>query len=74
MTTHSPPHSTFLTVSDLRLHSLDWGRASAPPVVCVHGYTSSAEAFNAPARQFQDRFHFITPNVRGHGERVVMSM
>ncbi len=68
MTIHSQPHSTFLTVNDLRLHYFDWGNAGAPPVVCVHGYTSSAEAFNAPARHFQDRFHCITPDVRGHGE------
>ncbi len=55
-------------VHDLRLRYLDWGNAGAPPVVCVHGYTSSAEAFNAPARHFQDRFHSIVPDVRGHGE------
>jgi pimeloyl-ACP methyl ester carboxylesterase len=57
-----------LTVNDLRLHYLDWGNASAPPVVCVHGYTSSAQAFNAPARHLQHRFHIIAPDVRGHGE------
>jgi pimeloyl-ACP methyl ester carboxylesterase len=50
------------------LHYLDWGNVSAPPVVCVHGYTSSAQAFNALARQLQDRFHIIAPDVRGHGE------
>ena len=37
-------------------------------MVCVHGYTSSAQAFNAPARHFQDRFHLVAPDVRGHGE------
>jgi esterase len=68
MTTHAQPHSTFLTVNGLRLRYLDWGNAGAPPVVCVHGYTSSAEAFNAPARHFQDRFHLTVPDVRGHGE------
>jgi pimeloyl-ACP methyl ester carboxylesterase len=57
-----------LTVNDLRLHYLDWGNAGAPPVVCIHGYTSSAQAFNAPARHFQSRFHIIAPDVRGHGE------
>src|SRR5262249_9632925 len=56
------------TVNSLRLHYFDWGNASAAPVVCVHGYTSSAEAFNALARHFQDRFHFIALDVRGHGE------
>ncbi|HXV80320.1 MAG TPA: alpha/beta hydrolase [Candidatus Binatia bacterium] len=68
MTTPSKPTSKFVTVNGLRLHYLDWGNAGAPPVVCVHGYTSSAQAFNALARQLQDRFHVIAPDVRGHGE------
>jgi pimeloyl-ACP methyl ester carboxylesterase len=68
MTTRSQPKSQVLTVNGLRLHYLDWGNAGAPPVVCIHGYTSSAQAFNAPARHFQDRFHSIVPDVRGHGE------
>ena len=62
------PTSRFLSVGGLRLHYLDWGRGDAPPLVCVHGYTSSAEAFNAPARHWQDRFHILAPDVRGHGE------
>src|SRR5438552_18825530 len=60
--------STTLAINGLRVRCLEWGGASAPLVVCVHGYTSSAEAFNAPARRFQDRFRFIVPDVRGHGE------
>jgi len=68
MTTLSKPKSMVLTVKNLRSHYLDWGNAGAPPVVCIHGYTSSAQAFNAPARHFQDRFHSIVPDVRGHGE------
>ena len=68
MATLVQPASKPLTVNGLRIHYLDWGDAGAPPVVCVHGYTSSAQAFNAPARHFQDRFHLIAPDVRGHGE------
>ncbi len=62
------PTSKYLTVNGLRLHYLEWGDASAEPLVCVHGYTSSAQAFNALARHFQDRFHIVAPDVRGHGE------
>jgi pimeloyl-ACP methyl ester carboxylesterase len=62
------PPSTVLELNDLRIHYFDWGRPSAAPVVCVHGYTSSAQAFNAPARHFQDRLRLIAPDVRGHGE------
>src|SRR5262252_10945099 len=68
MTVLSQPKSQFLTAHGLRLHYLDWGNFEAPPVVWVHGYTSSAEAFNAPARHFQERFHSLAPDVRGHGE------
>lgn len=68
MTTLLQAKSMFATVNGLRLHYLDWGNAGAQPVVCVHGYTSSAQAFNAPARHFQDRAHIIALDVRGHGE------
>jgi pimeloyl-ACP methyl ester carboxylesterase len=34
----------------------------------VHGYTSSAEAFNAVARRLEDRAHLVAMDVRGHGE------
>ena len=57
-----------MSVNGLDLHYLDWGNVGAPPVVCVHGYTSSAEPFNALARHFHDRFHIVAPDVRGHGE------
>ena len=68
MATLSQPQSTFLSVNGLRVHYLDWGHPSAPPVVCVHGYTSSGQAFNALARHFQSRFRIIASDVRGHGE------
>jgi len=68
MATTAQGTSKFLTVNGLRLRYLEWGDAEAPAVVCVHGYTSSAEAFNAPARHFCDRFHVIAADVRGHGE------
>jgi pimeloyl-ACP methyl ester carboxylesterase len=62
------PTSKFVTANGLRLHYLEWGRDGMPLVLCVHGYTSSAQAFNALARHLQDRFHIIALDVRGHGE------
>jgi pimeloyl-ACP methyl ester carboxylesterase len=62
------PTAKNVTVNGLRLRYLEWGRPDALPVVCVHGYTSSAEAFNALARRIQDRAHVIAMDVRGHGE------
>ena len=68
MTTRKQPTSRTLDTNGLRLHYLDWGNSEAPPVVCVHGYTSSAQAFNAMARRLCDRAHIIALDVRGHGE------
>jgi pimeloyl-ACP methyl ester carboxylesterase len=68
MTTRLQPTAKFLTVNGLRLRTLEWGRPGALPVICVHGYTSSAEAFNAVVRRLEDRAHLIAMDVRGHGE------
>jgi esterase len=68
MATSMQPVSKTLRVNDLAVHYLEWGKADAPPMVCVHGYTGSADAFNALARHLQDRFHILAPDVRGHGE------
>jgi pimeloyl-ACP methyl ester carboxylesterase len=62
------PKSHFLTVNDLHLHYFDWGNTGAPPLLWVHGYTSSAEAFHAPGRYFQARYQSLALDVRGHGE------
>jgi pimeloyl-ACP methyl ester carboxylesterase len=62
------PLSKTLTLNGLTLHYLEWGEADAPPIVCVHGYTGSADAFNALARHLKDRYHILAPDVRGHGE------
>ncbi len=62
------PTSETVTIGALRLHYFDWGNAAAPPLVCVHGYTGSADAFNGFARHFRDRFHILALDVRGHGE------
>jgi len=68
MATRLQPTAKYLTANGLRLRYLEWGRPGALPVVCVHGYTSSAEAFNAVARRIEDRTHIIAIDVRGHGE------
>jgi pimeloyl-ACP methyl ester carboxylesterase len=62
------PMSKTLTVNGLALHYLEWGKAEAPPIVCVHGYTGSADAFNALARHLEDRYRILALDVRGHGE------
>src|SRR6516164_7474313 len=68
MTTSMQPLSKTVRVNDLGLHYLEWGEADASPIVCVHGYTGSADAFNALARHLKDRYRILALDVRGHGE------
>ena len=68
MTTSMQPLSKTLTINDLVLHYLECGDAGAPPIVCVHGYTGSADAFNALARHLKERYRILALDVRGHGE------
>jgi esterase len=67
-TAKAQPSSERITIDGLQLHYFDWGNPAGPPLVCVHGYTSSADAFHGFARHFRDRFHIIALDVRGHGE------
>jgi len=68
MTQRVQATSKFIDVNGLQIHYLEWGKVEMPVVVCVHGYTSSAQAFNALARHLQDRYRVIAMDVRGHGE------
>jgi len=60
--------SVLLTVNGLKLHHLDWGNQTAPALVCVHGLSGNAHAFDGPARRLRDRFHVIAADVRGRGD------
>ena len=62
------PESKFVTANGLRLHYLDFGNPSAPPVVCIHGLTANAHSFDDVAPQLARRYHVISVDVRGRGE------
>lgn len=68
MTTVAAPTSRFVTINGLRLHYLEWGDPASPHIVCVHGLTSHAHAFDGFARRSCDRFHVISVDVRGRGD------
>ena len=68
MTPPITPTSKFVEVNGLRLHYLDWGNLGAPVIVCVHGLTSHAHAFDGFARRCAGRFHVLSLDVRGRGE------
>ena len=52
----------------LRLHYLDWGNASAPNMLLVHGVQDHCHTWDWYARAFFDDYHIIAPDMRGHGD------
>ena len=62
------PADRFVTVNGLRIHYVDWGNPSAPPLVLVHGLDRIARTFDHVAAHFTSRFHVIAYDMRGHGD------
>lgn len=60
--------SKFTTTNNLRLHYLDYGNESGPPLVCVHGLSGNAHNFDAIGVRFGSSFHVISVDVRGRGD------
>lgn len=62
------PQNKFTEVQGIKLRYLEWGQTGNPDLLLVHGWTSFAPSWNAVAEFFQDRYHIIAPDLRGHGE------
>ena len=52
----------------LRLHYLDWGNPTAPPLLMIHGNRDHAHNWDWTAARLQDRYHIVAPDLRGHGD------
>ncbi len=52
----------------ISFHWLEWGDASAPPMVLLHGLTGHAHIWDHMAPQLVERYHIFAPDQRGHGE------
>lgn len=51
----------------MRLHAHEWGDASAPPIVCLHGVTAHGGRFGRLAKRLSKRFRIVALDLRGHG-------
>ncbi|MET0249539.1 MAG: alpha/beta hydrolase [Sphingobium sp.] len=62
------PTSHFFTSLRTRLHYLDWGNPSAPPLILVHGGFDHGRSWDWTARALAADYHVIVPDLRGHGD------
>lgn len=63
----SPTSHTYFS-QRLRLHYLDWGNSSAPPLLLVHGNRDHCHNWDWVAQALRDEYHIIAPDFRGHGD------
>lgn len=62
------PASCYFISQRIRLHYVDWGNPTAPPLLLVHGGRDHARSFDWVARELRDRYHVVAPDLRGHGD------
>ncbi len=62
------PVSRTFTSQRLKLHYVDWGNPSAPPLILLHGGQDHCRSWDWVARRLCDRWHVIAPDLRGHGD------
>lgn len=62
------PTSHFYFSQRLRLHYVDWGNPTAPPMLLVHGGLDHCRNWDWVARRLRDRYHVVAPDLRGHGD------
>lgn len=62
------PTQHFYESQRLKLSYWSWGDPTTPPLFIYHGARDHARSFDRVARAFCDRYHVITPDLRGHGD------
>jgi pimeloyl-ACP methyl ester carboxylesterase len=62
------PADRFYESQGLRLHYVDWGNETAPPLILVHGGLDHCRNWDAIAKALQPHFHIMAPDLRGHGD------
>ena len=69
MTDHpTGPTSQSFVSQRLRLHYVDWGTPTAPPLILLHGGRDHCRNWDWVAERLRDRYHVIAPDLRGHGD------
>jgi pimeloyl-ACP methyl ester carboxylesterase len=63
----TPTHDELLTVGDIKLHCVQWGH-QGPPIICMHGLTANAFAFQSFADDLAKDHRVIAYDLRGRGD------
>jgi pimeloyl-ACP methyl ester carboxylesterase len=64
----APSTHRFVHAGAVKLHYLDYGTESLPPMLCVHGGAANAHWFDFVAGGLARDYHVIALDLRGHGD------
>ena len=62
------PQDKFVTANGMRFHYLEWGSASNPPMLLLHGFAQTCHSWDFVALGFSDDYRVIVLDQRGHGD------
>jgi len=62
------PRSHFIRVQGVDLHCLEWGTATAPPLLLLHGGAAHAHWWDHIAPALAQDYHVFALDLRGHGD------
>jgi pimeloyl-ACP methyl ester carboxylesterase len=68
MTNSDEPVSHYFISQGVKIHYLDWGNPTAPPLLLMHGTRDHARSWDWTARHLRDRWHVVAMDLRGHGD------
>ena len=57
-----------MIVDERQVHYLEWGAATAPPVLCLHGGGQTAYMCEELGDALRDRYHVLAPDLPWHGD------
>jgi pimeloyl-ACP methyl ester carboxylesterase len=55
-------------VEDRQVHYLEWGPATAPPLLCLHGGGQTSYMWEELGASLRDRYHVLAPDLPWHGD------
>jgi len=60
--------SHFYHSQGLKLHYVDWGNESCPPLLLIHGGRDHCRSWDLVARELRNSYHVLAVDLRGHGD------